>query len=323
MNRTDRLMATLLELQARGELRAEDLARRFEVSVRTVYRDLDALAEGGVPIAAAPGRGYWLMDGYFLPPLSFTADEAATLALGGAFVRGRVDPELRRAADEALRKLDAVLPSDRRAAVDRWRREIRFPTEDRATVPDGTLLADLRTVIRARAVLRILYHAPRRPDPEPREVEPVSLAYVLGAWHLTAYCRLRRAPRIFRLDRIDRWDRQPERFELGERHRIEAHEDRLEGFPEARVRVDPAVERWVRERQPFPFLREEAADGGPVFVYALRDERELVPWLLGWGAAVEVLEPEGLRERLAAEARAILARYAPIAAPSLSDRRLA
>src|SRR5918998_5677893 len=97
MNRTDRLMAMLLEFQARREVRAEDLARRFEVSVRTVYRDVQALSEGGVPIAAMPGKGYRLLDGYFLPPLSFTGDEAALLALGGAFVRDRVDAGLRRA----------------------------------------------------------------------------------------------------------------------------------------------------------------------------------------------------------------------------------
>ena len=67
MNRTDRLLGILLELQARGVLRAEDLARRFEVSLRTVYRDVQALSETGVPVVAIPGQGYRLMEGYFLP----------------------------------------------------------------------------------------------------------------------------------------------------------------------------------------------------------------------------------------------------------------
>ena len=95
MNRTDRLMGILLELQARGDLRAEDLAGTFEVSVRTIYRDVEALCETGVPIVATPGKGYRLMEGYFLPPLSFTADEAALLLLGGELVRDRVDRLLR------------------------------------------------------------------------------------------------------------------------------------------------------------------------------------------------------------------------------------
>ena len=117
MTRTERLVAMLTEFQARRELRAEDLARGFDVSVRTVYRDVQALSEGGVPIAALPGKGYRLLEGYFLPPVTFTADEAATLALGGGFARDRVDAELRRAADDALAKLAGVLPTTARDEV--------------------------------------------------------------------------------------------------------------------------------------------------------------------------------------------------------------
>src|SRR3954453_23055420 len=112
-------MGILLELQARGELRAEDLAATFEVSVRTIYRDVEALCETGVPIAATPGKGYRLLEGYFLPPLTFTADEAALLALGGEMVRDRVDQLMRRSAEEALRKLAGVLPPARGAHVER------------------------------------------------------------------------------------------------------------------------------------------------------------------------------------------------------------
>lgn len=310
-------MAILLQLQARGELRAEDLARRFEVSVRTVYRDVHALSEGGVPVVATPGKGYRLMDGYFLPPLGFTADEAALLVLGADFVRERVDPELRRAADDALAKLATVLPPERREAVARWRRELLFP--HLGPDVDPPWLARLRAAVQERRVLRLLYHALRRAGPEPRVVEPVSLVHFSESWFLSAYCRLRRAMRLFRLDRIDRLEELDERFAPAARHAIDPDGDARWGrFAEARVRFDPAVERWVRERQPYFFLREEAAAGGPVFVYALRDERELLPWLLAWGAEVVVLSPPDLRVRLAAEARAILARHADAADPAQS-----
>src|SRR5438874_11959036 len=98
-------MAILLELQARRTVRAEDLASHFEVSVRTMYRDLEALSESGVPLVATPGKGYQLMDGYFLPPLAFTVTEAALLVLGIEFIRQRVDAELQRSAVTALHKL--------------------------------------------------------------------------------------------------------------------------------------------------------------------------------------------------------------------------
>ena len=308
MNRTDRLMAILLEFQARGELRAEDLARRFEISVRTVYRDVQALCEGGVPVVATPGKGYRLMDGYFLPPLSFTADEAALLILGGEFVRERVDPELRRAATDALTKLAGVLPPERRDAIAAWRRELLFPSFGRAT--DAAWLAQVRSAIRQRQVVRLLYHALRRPAPESRDAEPTSLVYLDEVWYLAAYCRLRQAPRLFRLDRIDRLEVLDERFTLAERHAIgPTADERPADALEVRVRFDSNVERWARERQPFFFLREELDSIGPVFVYALRGERELLTWLLSWGSAAVVLSPPELRARLAEEARAILRRH--------------
>ena len=126
MNRIDRLLGILLEFQARGELRGEDLARRFEVSVRTIYRDVQALSEMGVPVVATPGTGYRLLDGYFLPPLRFTPAEAALLAIGGNIVRARLDPELQSAADGAIAKLRGVLPPEQRAAVDRWQQQMVF-----------------------------------------------------------------------------------------------------------------------------------------------------------------------------------------------------
>jgi predicted DNA-binding transcriptional regulator YafY len=316
VNRTDRLMAILLDLQARGELRAADLAERFEVSVRTIYRDMEGLAEGGVPLVATPGKGYRLIDGYFLPPLSLTSAEAGVLVLGAEFVRDRVDPELGRAADEALRKLESIFPEEQRQRVEHWRRELLFPRTTRA---DQKLLGPIRAALEERRVLRIQYHAYRRPAPETRDVEPISLYFLAEAWHLAAFCRTRQAPRFFRLDRIDELTVLEERFIRSELHLAPARtEPPL--LAEARVRFDPAVVRWVRERQPYMFLREEAELDGPVFVYALRDAQALVSWLLGWGARAELLDPMQLRMQLADEARAIYLKHAGENAVGATDR---
>src|SRR5689334_9649551 len=104
MNRTDRMLAILLELQARRYTRGEDLARQFEVSVRTIYRDVLALCEAGVPVISSPGYGYSLAPGYFLPPLMLSADEAGVLLLGATFVAGHVDTPYRSAAEAAAKK---------------------------------------------------------------------------------------------------------------------------------------------------------------------------------------------------------------------------
>jgi predicted DNA-binding transcriptional regulator YafY len=307
VNRTDRLVAVLLELQARGQLRAEDLAERFEVSVRTMYRDLEALSESGVPLVAVPGIGYRLLEGYFLPPLSFTASEAGLLMIGGEYVRERVDPELRVAADTALRKLTSVLPAERREAVAGWRRTLLFVQTRRS---NDARLQMIREAIENRRVLRLLYHAFRRAEAEQRDVEPFSLVYLAERWQVGAFCRLREGPRLFRLDRIERIDLLGESFVRSDRHTVPPYSTEWKArAPEARVRFDRSVLRWVRERQPFTFAREELDTEGPVFVYAIREERDFVGWLLSWGSAVEVLDPPALRETIAQEAQAIAYRH--------------
>jgi predicted DNA-binding transcriptional regulator YafY len=110
LNRTDRLLAIVLELQARGRQRAEDLAATFEISKRTIYRDMLALGEAGVPLISTPGHGYTLMQGYFLPPLSFTTEEATMLLLGSDYIGQNFDEQYQAAAQSASRKIESVLP---------------------------------------------------------------------------------------------------------------------------------------------------------------------------------------------------------------------
>jgi predicted DNA-binding transcriptional regulator YafY len=310
MNRIDRLLGILLEFQARGELRGEDLARRFEVSVRTIYRDVQALSEMGVPVVATPGTGYRLLEGYFLPPLRFTPAEAALLAIGAGMVRARLDPELQTAVDRASAKLRGVLPPEQQAAVDRWQQQLLFPAVGQPQ-DDAPLLTRLRQAVQDERVVRLLYHAREHGRPELREVEPISLVHISGAWYLAGWCRLRRGSRLFRLSRVAQCEVLSETFERDGRHQVGPREDDRAVYPEARIRFDPSIERFVRERQPFPFLREEAdAAGRPIFVYALRGRRELLGWLLGWGDAAEVLAPPELRAALARQGRAIAARNA-------------
>src|SRR4030095_14369609 len=103
MNRTDRLLAILLELQRKGARRAEDLAATFETSNRTIYRDIQALSESGVPVVAQPGVGYSLVEGYFLPPVSFSVDEATMLLLGGDSAAQNFDAQYRGAGASQAR----------------------------------------------------------------------------------------------------------------------------------------------------------------------------------------------------------------------------
>jgi predicted DNA-binding transcriptional regulator YafY len=124
MNRTDRLVAMVMHLQGRRVVRAEDMAAHFEVSVRTIYRDIAALGGAGVPIAGEAGGGYSLVRSYRLPPVMLTADEAAALVVGAEMVRRFSDASLCAPMDAALDKLRTVLPRDRQEHVERLARWI-------------------------------------------------------------------------------------------------------------------------------------------------------------------------------------------------------
>src|SRR5688572_24289103 len=126
MKRSDRLFALLLLLQVGRRVRARDLAARLEVSERTVYRDVAALSEAGVPVVALPGAGYELAEGFYLPPLVFTPGEAGALSLGARLLAAQTSGRLPRDAERALEKIAAVLPAATRREVERLTEVIGF-----------------------------------------------------------------------------------------------------------------------------------------------------------------------------------------------------
>ena len=248
MNRTDRLLAIVLELQAKKILRAEDLASTFEVTKRTIYRDVQALSEAGVPVVSLPRQGYSLIDGYFLPPLAFTTDEAMMLLLGSNFAALDFDAQYRLAAQSASRKIEAVLREDFRSEVDYLRSSIRFIVSNPSDNPEP--LQPLRRAILQRRTVRFGYHARFSADKDQqeqtREADPYGLIHVDGTWQLMAHCHLRHDIRQFRVDRM-------EHLVLLDRTFVRPKNFRLFGVGKdigkitVRALFDATVVRWVRE----------------------------------------------------------------------------
>lgn len=309
MNRTDRLLAILLELQARRRRRAEDLAETFEISKRTIYRDIEALCEAGVPIIAVPGQGYSLVPGYFLPPLMFSPDEATMLLLGSEVVAQSFDPPMRAVARSAARKIEAVLPQKAREEVRYLQSSIAFIPPSAGTNPDTeAMLGRLRHAIVERARVRFRYHArnteSRQEAPDRREADPYALVHYDTAWYLSAYCHTRKAVRNFRLDRME------DLSLLGETFSRPADIPLGQRAPSAREVVvralfAPEATRWVREARSFYMVAEEETPEGLLLTFRAWRESDLLGWLLSWGAQVRVLEPESLRRKIAEEAEKI------------------
>ncbi|HJS09941.1 YafY family protein [Sphingopyxis sp.] len=199
MDKTGRLFAIIDSLRRRRRpVTAEILAEEQGVSVRTLYRDVQALVALGAPIDGEAGVGYVLRPGFFLPPLMFTADELEALVLGARWVEGRQDGALSRAAGLALAKIAAASPDELKQRIDEaglwpvssgWR-EINAP-----------LLATVRAAMRAEKTLHIGYADASGAATE-RAIWPAALAYFEEKHIIAAWCLLRQDFRSFRIDRV-------------------------------------------------------------------------------------------------------------------------
>ena len=314
MNRTDRLVAMVMFLQGRRIVRDAELARHFEISERTVYRDIAALSEGGVPIAGEPGVGYSLMKGYHLPPVTFTADEAATLFVGGEMVRRFTDASLQVPMNAALEKLRAVLPRDRQEHIERLAQRtliLETPAGGPGAAPPPWLLIVQQGVVQRR-VLRMTYHGRDRDEDTQRDAEPLGVVYYRGGWYLIAWCRLRRDYREFRIDRIRRLELLAEVFPARPDFSLREHlEKNVPSTDMLQVRVWFArrVQERARRGSLATLVEEQARDGGAEFSFTTSSLEWLAEWLLSFGTDAEALEPPKLRELVRRKAEDIARRY--------------
>ena len=306
MKQMDRRLLILMRLREERPLRAADLAEECGCSVRTIYRDIDALCQAGVPVAALPGEGYRLVSGYHLPPIAFTAEEAVQLLLGGDLALGLGTGAQREAARSAAAKVEAALRPETRREVERLRERIRVsPWLRRGSSP---WLPALQQAVIHDQVLHLRYHSFSSDELTEREVEPYYLLYYSDDWHLVGYCRLREDVRDFRAARIQQAELLPERFDRPE-YIGPAPEERPAQL-EVRVWLDASIVPWARETPAYGFDREEPTEGGSVFVYQAWDLRRLLPWVLSWGMSARVLSPPEVATRLRREAEALVEAYA-------------
>lgn len=210
VRRAERLIRIVQALRetAPGAVTAQELGARFEVSERTIYRDIAHLIGSGAPIDGEAGVGYVLRPGFDLPPLTFSFEQLDALALGARFVRATGDKDLAAAAGEALAKIEHALPETHR---ERLRSAPLF-----AALLDDTVrpeaFAPVRNAIANRRKLRVRYNSLQDEISE-RVIRPLSLTCFGRVWLLSAWCELRNDFRHFRTDRVERVTVLAEAFE--------------------------------------------------------------------------------------------------------------
>lgn len=197
MRRTDRLFEIMQLFRGGRLLKGSDIARQLEVSLRTIYRDIDTLVASGIPIEGERGVGYILREPIFLPPLTLKTSELEALHLGMEIVRQTSDNQLASSAKKLMQKIDAVLPSDRQGRDYLGKLSVYTELENDAL----RFLAVIRKAIAELIVLEIKYT--RLDDVETsRHIRPLHVEYWGKAWTCTAWCELKNDFRVFRIDRI-------------------------------------------------------------------------------------------------------------------------
>ncbi|MEP1355050.1 MAG: YafY family protein [Tateyamaria sp.] len=208
MRRTDRLF-DIIQILRDGKLHtAQGIAEACEVSVRTIYRDMDTLVASGVPVQGERGVGYMITEAISLPPLTLTVEELEALNLGTAIVAEAADETLKAAAQTLADKIDAVLPERTVADADKWKFAV-YPFAD--AVRGFAQMPTLRAAIRARQKLRLTYHS-KGDRITTRTIRPLHMEYWGRVWTLTAWCEKRNDFRVFRVDLIQSAEALPEMF---------------------------------------------------------------------------------------------------------------
>ncbi len=200
MNRIDRLFGILTLLQSRKYVTAEKIAEKYNISIRTVYRDVKALCEQGIPVSFEANRGYFIVQGYFLPPVAFSSEEANALLLMESLVAGFADRCIGKHYTSALNKIKSVLRSAEKEKLETLDSRIRFQIPE-CYQKNYEYLAGLQLAISARHQLELEYQN-RLNEVSKRLVEPIGLIFYAFNWHMIGWCLMRNDYRDFKVTNI-------------------------------------------------------------------------------------------------------------------------
>ena len=213
LKRLSRLTAILIQLQSKRLVTATMLAEKFEVSVRTIYRDIKALEQAGVPILTEDGKGYSIMEGYRLPPVMFTETEANALITAEQFILKDKDASFVKEYTAAINKIKSVLPHHTKDKIELLSSRIIYKN-NYEEVKTSTYLSQLQLALTNFNVTRISYYSPETDESTVRTIQPFGLYNSAQEnWLVMAWCDLRKDYRAFRLDRIKSLELLPEKFE--------------------------------------------------------------------------------------------------------------
>ena len=301
MNRIDRLTAILTHLQSKRMVKAQQIADRFEISLRTVYRDIRALEEAGVPIIGEAGAGYSLVEGYRLPPVMFTKEEAMAFVVAEKVVEKLTDRDSAVNFKEAMYKIRSVLRSGEKDIYEQAASHIavrKRPNSLQESSKPKTIPKILSGVVN-KEVLKMEYQAMGK-DSSEREIEPVGIYYYFDQWYMIAYCRLRKAYRTFRIDRIMEMNGTGISFE--DKHpSLQAYLKDLENKKELTkivIQVDKQIVQYLnQEKYNYGLVYQTEQEDKVEMTFMLPYEDDFLRWYFMFAEYADIISPEHVREK--------------------------
>ncbi len=295
LNRFDRTLAILILLQSRKLVKAQDIADRYGVSLRTIYRDIKSLEAAGVPIIGEAGSGYSIMDGYRLPPVMFTKEEAGSFVAAEKLMQKFTDAGLGAYFQSAMNKVKSVLKGQEKDWIAALEKQVwAEPTSELFNKNVPNALDVLFTSIAEGKQVFLHYHSQAAEHAEQRLIEPVGVFHENNRWYLFAFCHLRNDYRQFRTDRILAIHRTDKAFTQKHGSIDDHRKQEAANCPQTRVVivVEKEIVRFIDDsKKYYGFISQQQIGNEVEMIFMTPTLEGLARWFLMFGDSARIIEP--------------------------------
>jgi predicted DNA-binding transcriptional regulator YafY len=301
MNRIDRVTAILIQLQSAKVVKAQDIADRFNISLRTVYRDIRTLEEAGVPLIGEAGVGYSIMEGYRLPPVMFTMQEATAFLTAEKLIEKITDTSTVENYKSAMYKVRAVLRTTEKDFLEKADQHIQVVRRQTLSIIPDNLIQTILKSISEKKILKMRYQAKYSEENTERHIEPIGISFISNRWHLIAFCLLRKDYRDFRIDRIEQLQMTEEVYK-NEHPTLQQYLEEMaekQDLVKIVVLVESLAAKHIEEpRLYYGFVSEKEIEGKREMTFLAPSMEGFARFYMEFADHAKVISPPELKERV-------------------------
>lgn len=313
MNKFDRVISTLVLLQTRKVIKAKTISERFDISLRTVYRDINTLKNAGIPIIGDPGIGYSIIDGYRLPPVMFNEGEGTALLTAEKFIGKMTDQDTQAYYSSAMMKIKAILRSSEKQSLAILDESIAI--SENKNGENKTYLQDLFKSIASKNILDIEYQKIDGTSSN-RKLEPIGCYHQFNNWYLIAFCQVQEDYRTFKINRIVTLQVLEQHFDtkhISLQNYIDRQDEawkEQQQFHNIEIAFNKSFVKFAEGRKYYFGFVEQTVVNDAVHMKFLNSSIEIIArWLLQFGDQATVIAPIELKDRLKTLATQIYKHY--------------